>query len=200
MHPAVALAEAISHLLNLCQGLQGPYLTEEDLAPVRDQYMQVRGLLARGELASLRENLPPWEEHGFPLYVKEIFPSFGTSLDGRNGVQAGYRPIGEWIERASPRNQRAWQQRLSDLWNAACAMAAVDQPEAQPVNKELFAIAYLAGNPNATQQEVADAVGVTRQTLYDWAQYQEARNRLRGTRPPRGHRTDDGDLEAYDDE
>jgi hypothetical protein len=102
---------------------------------------------------------------------------------------------------------RACQARrfpLASPDEASPGKAVTDPPAATTAeaNRETKAIAYLARHPEATQEEVASAVGVSRTTLYRWKKYREARERLleqeQQWTPLSGHRSKDGGIEAYD--
>jgi hypothetical protein len=75
------------------------------------------------------------------------------------------------------------------------------------LDPESHAIALLFRESNLSLPQIANRVGVSRQTLYDWPKFREAAERAgklkpRGPKSPgprRGHKSADGRIEAYDD-
>jgi hypothetical protein len=95
--------------------------------------------------------------------------------------------------------------REANLTAAGAATGPGGMPAEAPTpeggqDPKLLALAYLADHPHASMTEIARATGVRRQALYEWPTFQETRRRLQGQGrgPRRGHRTDGGDVEAYD--
>lgn len=71
---------------------------------------------------------------------------------------------------------------------------------APELSAEERALALLVRHPEWTQTKMAEAVGVSRQTLYRFSQYQTAREALESGRTdiPRGFKDADGNLEAWE--
>jgi hypothetical protein len=75
-------------------------------------------------------------------------------------------------------------------------------------DREAAAIALLFMNPHMRLAEIAEKVGVSRQTLYRWQKFREAAIKADKLKPrdrkagniPRGYKTKDGQMEAYDDQ
>lgn len=73
-------------------------------------------------------------------------------------------------------------------------------PESQ-MSGEARALAVLADHPGWTNKQVAEAAGVNVKSLFRFKQYKTARQMLRDSGRaslPRGFKTDDGDIEAYE--
>jgi hypothetical protein len=83
-------------------------------------------------------------------------------------------------------------------------------PLATEINQETHAIVLLIRQPTWALARIAEYLGVNRQTLYGWKDFREAATRLgrmkpRGSQqktstPRRGHKTSDGQVEAYTDD
>jgi hypothetical protein len=70
------------------------------------------------------------------------------------------------------------------------------------LSKEVQALALLIQYPEWTDKRIAEAISVSRTTLYTWPKFRAAKAWLKSQRQaiPRGFKTTEGSLEAYADE
>ncbi len=125
-----------------------------------------------------------------------------TAEQEREGLRLGESSGDDWQTRC--RESAAVCQWLADEIDKAGVTIEPDgagDADLGPLEK---ALALLVIHPDWTHQQIADAVGVTRTTLYKpaWSMYRDARKALRGAAQgniPRGSKNGDtGKMEAWD--
>ncbi len=79
---------------------------------------------------------------------------------------------------------------------------SIEGSETVEVSREWQALAFLKEHPNWSCNRIAEAIGVSRTTLYTWPNFVAARRALRAgkSRLPRGWKNPDGDVEAWDND
>jgi hypothetical protein len=133
-------------------------------------------------------------------------PAVGKTHAGKSGRQpltAGAstpsaHPTGE-----NPVSGQAVNGSATPSDSAGAALDARDSsnnslPRAQ---RKALALGMRYLYPDLTDEEIAQAAGVSRRTLFRWEEYNTLKKAQRELwRPPHGHKDADGNLEAWEDE
>jgi hypothetical protein len=116
----------------------------------------------------------------------------------------------QWYTLLFRRFERILNERvlLSTSQPEATGRHAEGQNQQPEMDQECQALVLLFKHPDWTVTEIADHMGISRQTPYKWDKFREAatlsgRLKPRGPKegqPPEGHKTSDGRVEAYQDE
>jgi hypothetical protein len=129
-------------------------------------------------------------ESGFPPHFDHFYPE---DLYAWYAIEAGLRSLVGSAVVSTPTT-------LSTIPANPNAGVLCQAGQTPPPSKKALALAVLIDHPDWSDKAIAQAIGVSRTTLYDWKAYKSAREMLKRARSemPRDFIKRDGGLEAWD--